>query len=121
MNPLRWIVPVFTIACCAAILGGDTSYRAAIEQWRSQHEAELKADDGWLTVSGLFWLKEGINRAGSNATSDIALPRGPAELGTFDFHAGKTTFRAAPGVAVRLNGEPAGEVMPLKSDGEGKP
>jgi uncharacterized protein (DUF1684 family) len=109
------------LACWAVILAGDTSYRATIEQWRAQQEAELKADGGWLTVSGLFWLKEGINRAGSNQASDIALPRGPAELGTFEFHGGKTAFRAAPGVGVRLNGQPAGAVMPLKSDAEDKP
>jgi uncharacterized protein (DUF1684 family) len=62
-----------------------------------------------------------MNRAGSNATSDIALPRGPAELGTFDFHAGKTIFRPMPGSAVRLNGQPAGGMIPLRSDAEGKP
>jgi uncharacterized protein (DUF1684 family) len=100
---------------------GDTSYRAAIEQWRAQHEAELKANDGWLTVSGLFWLKEGANRAGSNGTSDIVLPRGPAEVGTFEFHEGKTTFRTARGVAERLNGQPTGGAIPLKSDADGEP
>jgi uncharacterized protein (DUF1684 family) len=121
MSPLRLIVPVFAIACCAAILAGDTSYRATIQQWRAQHEVELKADDGWLTVSGLFWLKEGVNRAGTKANTDIVLPRGPAEVGTFGLHDGKTTFRAAPGGAVKVNGESAGEVMPLKSDAEGRP
>ena len=72
-------------------------------------------------MSGLFWLKEGVNRAGSNRTSQIVLPRGPAELGTFELQGGKTTFRGAPGAAVRWNGQPAGGVVPLKSDAEGKP
>jgi hypothetical protein len=35
------------------------SYRAEIRQFRQQRTAELKADDGWLTVAGLFWLKPG--------------------------------------------------------------
>jgi len=121
MNLLRLIVTAFAIGCCAAILAGDTSYRTTIEQWRAQQETELKADDGWLTVSGLFWLKEGINRAGTKANVDVVLPRGPAEVGTFELHDGKTSFRAAPGVAVKVNGESAGEVTPLKSDAEGKP
>jgi uncharacterized protein (DUF1684 family) len=69
----------------------------------------------------LFWLKEGINRAGKKTNADILLPRGPAEVGAFELHGGKTTFRAAPGVAVKLNGETAGGAMPLKSDAEGKP
>jgi uncharacterized protein (DUF1684 family) len=103
------------------LLTGDTSYRANIEQWHAQHENELKADGGWLTVSGLFWLKDGVNRVGSNQANEIVLPRGPAELGSFELHQGKTIFRAAPGMAVKLNGQPAGAVAPLKSDAEGKP
>jgi hypothetical protein len=121
MSPLRVTVPAAVIACCAAIAADDASYRTTIEQWRAQHEAELKTDGGWLTVSGLFWLKDGINRAGANQASEIVLPRGPADVGTFEFHAGKTTFRAAPGVAVKLNGQPAGGMIPLKSDADGKP
>ena len=121
MSLQRRMAPVLVAAYCATSFAADSAYRATIEQWRAQEEAELKADDGWLTVSGLFWLKQGVNRVGSKTTSDIALPRGPAELGAFELRDGKTTFRAAPGVAVRLNGKPAGGLMPLKSDTEGKP
>ncbi len=85
-------------------------YWTSIEHWRAEREAKLKADDGWLTVVGLFWLKEGPNTAGSDSASDIVLPRGPAKAGVFEFHAGKTTFRPATGAAVEL-----------KSDSEGEP
>ena len=121
MSTLRLVAWASVLAGWAAIPAGDTSYRATIEQWRAQQEAELKADDGWLTVSGLFWLKDGINLAGSNQANAIVLPRGPAELGTFEFHDGKTTFRAVPGVAVKVNGQPVGTAIPLKSDADGKP
>ena len=122
MSLLRLIVPAGVMVCSAMVLTGDTSYRANIEQWRAQHEAELKAEGGWLTVSGLFWLKEGANRVGSNQANEIVLPRGPAELGTFELQHGKATFRQAPGVAVKLNGQPAGAMSPLKSDADdGKP
>jgi hypothetical protein len=36
------------------------SYRDEIVQHRTAREVELKADDGWLTVTGLFWLKPGL-------------------------------------------------------------
>ena len=121
MSPLRLTASVGVMVCSAMLLTGETSYRASIEQWRAQHESELKADGGWLTVSGLFWLKDGINRVGSNQANEIVLPRGPAELGSFELHQGKTIFRGAPGVAVKLNGQPAGAVAPLKSDADGKP
>ncbi len=121
MNPLTMIGWAAVIVLFAATAAGETPYSATIEQWRAQHEAELKADGGWLTVSGLFWLKEGVNTAGSDRSSDIVLPRGPAQLGMFEYHGGKTIFRTGPGVVVRLNGQPAGATLTLKSDAEGKP
>jgi uncharacterized protein (DUF1684 family) len=119
MSLLRPLVPA--LMACAALVAADTSYRATIQQWRAQRETDLKGSDGWLTVSGLFWLKEGVNRAGSNATSEIVLPRGPVELGSFELRDGKTIFRAAPGVAVKLNGKAIDKAVPLKSDADGKP
>jgi uncharacterized protein len=101
----------FSYLACAALLIAATTYEAAIEGWRAQRETKLKADDGWLTVAGLFWLKDGANTAGSDSSIDIVLPRGPAHAGIFEFHDGKTTFRA----------EPDGAVQRLKSDSEGTP
>ena len=122
MGPLRLTIRgCATVCCAAAMLAAETPYRESIEQWRAQQESELKADDGWLAVSGLFWLKDGVNRAGSRITSDVALPRGPADLGTFELHDSKVIFRPAPSVAVTVNGEVPSGVIPLKSDADGKP
>lgn len=70
----------------------DGSYKQSVEKWRQDYETKLTSDDGWLTVSGLFWLHEGQNRFGSDPHGDIVLPAGtgPATAGYFDFHAGKT-------------------------------
>ena len=46
----------------------QTDYVKAIEKWRSEEEADLKKETGWLTVAGLFWLKEGINTVGAGPT-----------------------------------------------------
>lgn len=48
-------------------------YRQSIEKWRHDYEESLKT--GWLTVSGLFWLREGENRFGSDALNDVVLPK----------------------------------------------
>ena len=85
----------------------DASYQSSIEHWRQEREAKLKADDGWLCVAGLFWLVDGVNSAGSAASSPIRLPRGPAHICDFNFHAGKTTFQSDPKVAVTIDGKPA--------------
>jgi uncharacterized protein len=85
------------------------SYQAEIEQWRHEREARLKSDGGWLTVAGLFWLKEGENTVGAGQSNAIVLPKGsaPESVGIFEFHHDHTQFQAAPGVLILLNGKPA--------------
>ena len=100
---------VLVAVLALAILPVDqASYRAQIEKWRQQREESLKAEGGWLTVAGLFWLKEGASTLGTGRENNFVLPPGsaPENVGTFDFHGGKTAFQAAPGVAVTVNGKP---------------
>ncbi len=98
------------------------SYKAEIEQWRHEREARLKADDGGLTVAGLFWLKDGKNTVGTDKSNAIALPEGsaPASVGVFEFQNGQTLFRARPGVTIMVNGKPATSAT-LKPDTSDSP
>ena len=90
-----------------ALLAPTAPYRAEIEKARAARVAELTADDGWLTVSGLFWLKPGKNVAGSAATSDLVLPAGaPARLGVFELADGRVTFTADEAARVTSAGTP---------------
>jgi uncharacterized protein len=83
------------------------AYESEIAVWRAQRESKLKADNGWLTVAGLFWLKDGRNTFGAAPSNDIVLPGGPAQAGAFEKHAGQVTVALA-GQAPR----------PLKPDSE---
>ena len=87
---------------------GELTYRASIEKWRQDYEASLKSDDGWLTVSGLFWLHEGENRFGTDPLNDIVLPAtsGPPDAGYFVLHSGKTVVHVNRGAKITLNGKP---------------
>jgi uncharacterized protein (DUF1684 family) len=92
---------------------GDDRYEQEIASWRRQRELGLKADDGWLTVIGLFWLQSGESRLGSDPSSDIMLPaHAPGWVGTLTLRDGRVRFQAAPGVAVARNGQPfpSGEI-----------
>jgi uncharacterized protein (DUF1684 family) len=83
------------------------SYRAEIERFRADREAELKADDGWLTVVGLFWLKPGANTAGGARGNDMALPsKAPARLGVFQLIGSAVTFIADSSASVMRGGRP---------------
>ena len=101
------------------LLGGAAvadDYQRTLTEWRAQREAKLKADDGWLTVVGLTWLKDGENRVGSNSTFEVQLPKSaPDRVGTLTVKAGKVRFRPEKSVAVTMNGIPAVE-SDLKPD-----
>jgi uncharacterized protein (DUF1684 family) len=51
-------------------------------EWRQDREKELKADRGWLAVSGLPWLKEGETSIGSGEGNVVRLADGPKVWGT---------------------------------------
>jgi uncharacterized protein (DUF1684 family) len=117
------ISKMLTAILALAVLPIDQSnYRAQIEKWRQQHEENLKAEDGWLTVSGLFWLKDGENTMGTGRENSFVLRPGsaPEKVGTFEFHGGKTVFHTAPGVEVTVNGKPAATAT-LTADSAGSP
>jgi uncharacterized protein (DUF1684 family) len=99
---------LFAVLALAVTPVDPSSYRSQLEKWRQRREESLKAENGWLTVAGLFWLKEGASTIGAGAANDFVLPPGsaPAKVGTFDFHDGKTVFQPAPGVVVTVNGRP---------------
>jgi uncharacterized protein len=85
----------------------DEKYRAEMERWRQKRLDDLKAEDGWLSVTGLFWLKPGETRLGSDPSNDLLLPdRLPGSLGTLNLSEGKVEFRPAAGVTVTRNGKP---------------
>jgi hypothetical protein len=123
LNPFRTaprIVPVVLalLGCVVVAATIDAPYRAQIEQWRQQREAALKADGGWLTVTGLFWLKDGDNTLGSDPSNDILLPDGsPAHLGALKLQSGHVNFTAAgAGVTLKAEAVTQTEVRPVGSD-----
>ena len=107
---------VLILVLSLTALAADPAYQRNIAEWRAHTEAALKADDGWLTVVGLDWLKEGNNRVGSNPNFEVRLPKpAPDRVGTLTLKTGKVRFRPEKGVAITFNGVPAFETE-LKPD-----
>jgi len=80
-------------------------YEKKILNWRQEMENNLRRENGWLALAGLFWLRKGTNIIGSERTSDILLPsRAPARLGTFEFNGNNVTLNIEIDMPVELNG-----------------
>jgi uncharacterized protein len=87
----------FAAFVLAVPLFAAVTYQSEITSWRQQREARLRADGGWLTVTGLFWLHEGPNSFGTDPKSDIVLPAGPPHAGIFDLRGGKVIAKLESG------------------------
>ena len=122
------LLAVLAAAACAAeappppAAAPEPAYLAALESWRAERYERLRRPDGWLSLVGLHWLREGVNTLGGDPASDLLLPadRAAAELGELRRSGRRVRFAAAPGAEVTLAGEPVTEVE-MASDAGGEP
>src|SRR5205814_8849485 len=99
----------------------QAAYAQELSQWQQKRWADLKSETGWLTLVGLFWLKEGENKFGSDAANDIALPdkQLSAHAGTFDLRNGVVKLDASQ-AGFTVDDKPI-QSLELKSDEDAKP
>ena len=71
---LRLLAPILAVVALSNPARAADDYRAEVERFRQAREASLKADDGWLTVSGLAWVRPGETRIGGDPSADVLLP-----------------------------------------------
>jgi hypothetical protein len=115
-------VLVLIVLAAGFSLNAQATYKAKIEKWRVQYQVELIAPDSWLTLAGLFWLKDGVNTIGSGANYDVQLTDNfkQGKFGEIAFSNGMATQRVAPGVAAKSGSDPISQIE-LVSDENGKP
>lgn len=112
------LVAVFAIG----VLGQQNNYQNEITKWRSERETNLKSENGWLTVAGLTWLKDGINTIGTGSDFDVQLTENfkKGKFGEINFHNGAATLKVEKGVEALNDGKSISEIE-LVSDEKGKP
>jgi uncharacterized protein (DUF1684 family) len=127
-NAMRQSPTIIMLAFLVALTGCsrdapeiDPSYQTEIEAQWAAREARLTADDGWLTLTGLFWLAPGANSVGSGEDSAVRLPDGPDEVASLVVgEEGAVTLVPYPGGDLMVNGETAVE-QTLAIDTSGAP
>jgi hypothetical protein len=98
------------------------SEQAAIARWRAERVESLTSDGGWLTLSGLFWLKEGDNTFGRAPGNSLALDNAALAdtAGSFVLSGHQVRFVARPGSGVSHDGRPV-TTLDLAPDTSGAP
>jgi uncharacterized protein (DUF1684 family) len=114
-------VGVTLLGACAPSSAPEAGagYVQEIEQWREGREERLRSENGWLSLVGLHWLRDGENSFGSDPGNDVVLAaEGVAgTAGVIEISAGSVSLRAAADAAVTVDGEPVTTVS-LRTDAD---
>lgn len=120
---IRW--GVLLLALCALAALDDTAgnatpaiseaYQKSFNQWKAELVAGRRQN--WLTLVGLFWLKEGANNFGSDASNSIILPESStsAHAGAFTLHGGQVKLQMSWTSKAQVDGKPV-TTAALQSD-----
>ena len=117
--PGSWLVAIVLLQLTPATAAAqDHEYQAAQETWRAEREARLVADDGWLTITGLHFLRNGENTFGASPVNDLVVPQGPDVAGVFEVRGQEVFVRAIQGHTLSVDGQPlaASKLYPTGHD-----
>ncbi len=116
---------ICAIACSVACNKPKTvsfdaaGYKTEIQEWQNDRLINLKKEDSWLTLVGLYWLQEGENKFGSNGANAVALPKdkAPDVAGSFWLDKGHVHLAALPSANIAADGKPV-TALDLKDDND---
>jgi len=114
---------IFIFCSCGENLKekGSSDYIAEIKAWHKRRIENLKKENGWLNLVGLYWLKEGENKFGSDKSNDVIFPQNaPAFIGKFFLKDSIVTLEVNDGIDVINDGKKIKSIE-LKNDMQGKP
>lgn len=94
------------------------AYREELDKWHRQRIEELKAENGWLNLAGLYWLTPGRNTFGSGQDQQVRFPGGtiPLRAGYFELADGRVKMVVQDGVSITVNGKPVYEAVVFHTD-----
>ncbi|HMJ68542.1 MAG TPA: DUF1684 domain-containing protein [Cyclobacteriaceae bacterium] len=115
--------PWFVVRCSLFVVGawfgactpGDKpteqqliDHKTDVDAWYNKRIEDLKSNNGWLNLAGLFWLNEGINSFGSDEGNDIVFPSGKiaGKAGYFMVKGGMVTLIPSKDAGITIYGQP---------------
>ena len=98
------------------------SWESDLATWRARRAASLQAPEGWLSLIGLEWLREGDNSFGSDADNRIQIAaKTPAHIGVVRLEKGALRLLPPAGGFPKdllVDGHPAQEQTLIADDAE---
>ncbi|MBX2849961.1 MAG: DUF1684 domain-containing protein [Acidiferrobacterales bacterium] len=87
---------ISTLLSSLACVANDQNRKLEWQQWVEKYDSGRRSADGWLSLAGLFWLKDGDNTLGSSLDNRHRLPQGmPAYFGSINVDKKNITFTRA--------------------------
>jgi uncharacterized protein (DUF1684 family) len=99
----------------------DREYADSIDAFHRRRTTAIAGPEGWATHLGLWWLKPGVNRIGTDSSFAIALPanRSPRMLGDIVVEGDSARFVPVKGAPVHIGQDAVTSPVTLHSDVEG--
>jgi hypothetical protein len=107
MNFTRNISFVFSIIFFSFSLNAQkaSSYEKEMQVWQQKRIQALKDPNGWINLTGLFWLKPGKNSFGSAASNDFVYQQKnmPSNAGYFLWENQQVYWVSNSGISIKIN------------------
>jgi uncharacterized protein (DUF1684 family) len=105
----KYFLSALIILTASSIMNAqdNTEYVNEIEAWHNKRIDDLKKDNGFLNLAGLYWLKEGTNTFGSDSTNAIIFPKNKisARAGYYMYSDHTVLLVAEKNAAIQINGQ----------------
>lgn len=120
---MAWLAIVLVWALPLTAGSADqNSWENELNAWRAKRATSLQAPEGWLSLIGLGWLKEGDNSFGSDAGNRIQINgKAPAHVGVIRLEGNSLRLLPPPGgfpSGLIVDGQPAHEQALFADDAE---
>lgn len=98
------------------------AYADTIAAFHARRARLIAGPEGWATHLGLWWLKPGVNRIGTDSAFAIRMPvnRSPRVIGDVIVEGDSARFVPVAGVAIDVDSQVLKAPITLHSDVEGK-
>jgi len=106
MNKKISSIVLLLLATTPLLAQNNTEYTREIEAWHNKRLDDLKNENGFLNLAGLYWLKEGENSFGSDSTNEIVFPKNKisGKAGYYMYSDNKVLLVADKDAAIQING-----------------